>query len=63
MTSKYIASKNFEKAKGFGGYKIDDVEDFMDRVAEYVEQLENEKLDMEKKLAVLADKLEEYRAD
>lgn len=63
MTSKDIASKNFEKAKGFGGYKIDDVEDFMDRVAEYVEQLENEKLDMEKKLAVLADKLEEYRAD
>ncbi len=41
MTSKDIASKNFEKAKGFGGYKIDDVEDFMDRVAEYVEQLEN----------------------
>ena len=63
MTSKDIAAKNFEKAKGFGGYKIDDVEDFMDRVAEYVEQLENEKLDMEKKLAVLADKLEEYRAD
>ena len=43
MTSKDIASKKFEKAKGFGGYKIDDVEDFMDRVAEYVEQLENEK--------------------
>ena len=63
MTSKDIASKKFEKAKGFGGYKIDDVEDFMDRVAEYVEQLENEKRDMEKKLAVLADKLEEYRAD
>lgn len=63
MTSKDITSKKFEKAKGFGGYKIDDVEDFMDRVAEYVEQLENDKHDMEKKLAVLADKLEEYRAD
>ena len=63
MTSKDIASKKFEKAKGFGGYKVDDVEDFMDRVAEYVEQLESEKRDMEKKLAVLADKLEEYRAD
>ena len=63
MTSKDIASKKFEKAKGFGGYKVDDVEDFMDRVAEYIEQLENEKRDMEKKLAVLADKLEEYRAD
>lgn len=64
MTSKDIASKKFEKAKGFGGYKIDDVEDFMDRVAEYVEQLENEKRDMEKKLCrACPDKLEEYRAD
>ncbi|MBS4786252.1 MAG: DivIVA domain-containing protein [Clostridiales bacterium] len=63
MTSKDIASKKFEKAKGFGGYKIDDVEDFMDRVAEYVERLEAEKRDMNDKLAVLADKLEEYRAD
>lgn len=63
MTSKDIASKKFEKAKGFGGYKIDDVEDFMDRVAEYVEHLEAEKREMNEKLAVLADKLEEYRAD
>ena len=63
MTSKDIASKKFEKAKSFGSYKIDDVEDFMDRVAEYVERLEAEKRDMNDKLAVLADKLEEYRAD
>ncbi len=63
MTSKDITAKKFEKAKGFGGYKIDDVEDFMDRIAEYVEQLEAEKQNMEEKLAILADKLEEYRAD
>ena len=63
MTSKDIASKKFEKAKGFGGYKVDDVEDFMDRVAEYVERLESEKQEMADKLSVLADKLEEYRAD
>ena len=36
MTSKDITAKKFEKAKGFGCYEIDDVEDFMDRIAEYV---------------------------
>ena len=59
MTSKDIASKKFEKAKGFGGYKVDDVEDFMVRVAEYVERLESEKQEMADKLSVLADKLGE----
>ena len=63
MNSKEISSKKFEKAKGFGGYRVDDVEDFMDRITEYVAALEEEKRDLEKKLAVLADKLEEYRAD
>lgn len=63
INSKEISSKKFEKAKGFGGYRIDDVEDFMDQVAEYVAYLEEQKHDMEKKLTVLAEKLEEYRAD
>lgn len=63
ITSKDISAKNFEKTKGFGGYRVDDVEDFMDQVAEYVAFLEEEKRDMENKLSVLAEKLEEYRAD
>lgn len=63
LTAKEISAKKFEKSKGFGGYRIDDVEDFMDRVAEYAAHIEAEKSDMEKKLAILAEKLEEYRAD
>ena len=59
---KEIASKKFEKALGFG-YRMDDVEEYLGLVAREMEDLMEEKEDLEKKLEVLADKLNEYRED
>ena len=59
---KEIAVKKFEKALGFG-YRMDDVEEYLGLVAREMEDLIEEKEDLEKKLMVLADKLNEYRED
>ena len=62
FTPNEIMNKQFNKTMGFG-YKIDDVEHYLSDVASYVAQLQDEKKDLEKKLEILADKLEEYRQD
>lgn len=56
-----IASKRFDKSAL--GYKADEVETFLDRVAQEYAQVLREKTDLERKIDVLADKLEEYRRD
>ncbi len=59
LTVTDIKEKKFEKSAF--GYKIDDVESFLNEVIDLVCQLETEKAEAEKKLVVLATKIEEYR--
>lgn len=62
MTGKDIQNAAFEKA-GMRGYRADQVDAYLHTVAEYVDE-QNEKIeDLTYKLKVLADKVEEYRAD
>lgn len=61
LTPNDIANKKFEK--GMGGYKVHDVEAFMSQVSDTVIDLLKEKADLEQKLELLADKLQEYRQD
>ncbi len=61
----YTASdiRSVEFTKNMGGFKIAEVEVFVDRCAETVESLTQEKEELSKKLSILADKLQEYRRD
>lgn len=62
MNAKEIISKQFEKAT-FGGYKMEEVEDFLKVVSNEFAALQKEKSELERKLEVLADKIREYRED
>ena len=55
--------RSIEFTKSLGGYKTSEVDEFIDRCADTVEALLNEKNELSKKLQVLADKLVEYRND
>lgn len=57
-----ILSKKFEKA-AVGGYRVDEVNLFLNDIYEFVNSLLDEKEELEEKMAVLADRLEEYRSD
>lgn len=62
MNAKEILNKQFEKAK-LGGYKLEEVDDFLKEVSDEYAALEKEKNELERKLEVLADKIREYRED
>lgn len=76
LTLKEINEISFGKA-GFGGYKPEDVDDFIDEVVVSFKQLSQEKdelknkveeseeknEEMQKKLSILAEKVETYRHD
>lgn len=57
-----IREKSFDKTFGFG-YRMDDVDGFLARIAADFAAALQENVDLEKKLEVLADKLTEYRED
>ncbi|MBE6788184.1 MAG: DivIVA domain-containing protein [Ruminococcaceae bacterium] len=59
LTINEIKNKKFDKSAF--GYKVEDVEAFLNQVIDYVTAIENEKAETEKKLVVLANKIEEYR--
>lgn len=59
LTISEIKNKKFEKSAF--GYKVEDVENFLNDVIDAIAALENEKVETEKKLVVLASKIEEYR--
>ena len=59
LTISEIKNKKFEKSAF--GYKVEDVETFLNDVIDTIAALENEKAETEKKLVVLASKIEEYR--
>lgn len=56
-----IANKTFDK--GMGGYKQDAVDSFLETVAKDYSTLLAEKEESDKKLEVLAEKIQEYRND
>lgn len=62
MNAKEILNKQFEKAK-LGGYKLEEVDDFLKEVSDEFAELQKEKSELERKLEVLADKIREYRED
>ncbi|MBQ4616806.1 MAG: DivIVA domain-containing protein [Clostridia bacterium] len=55
--------RNVEFTKNMGGYKAAEVDAFVDACADTVEAMAAEKEELNKKLAILADKLVEYRRD
>ena len=63
MNAKDIVTKTFEKAKLGGGYKAEEVDEFLRDVSVEYKKLENENAELEKKLEVLAAKIREYRND
>ena len=56
LNAQEILEKKFEKSAF--GYKIDEVEEFLQEVSAAVDKLQNEKMQMERKLEVLAEKIE-----
>lgn len=59
LTISEIKNKKFEKSAF--GYKVEDVENFLNEIIDCISNIENEKAETEKKLVVLANKIEEYR--
>ena len=62
MNAKEILNKQFEKAK-IGGYRMDEVDDFLKEVSAEFAELQKSNSELERKLEVLADKIREYRED
>ena len=69
ITAQDIREKGFERAK-FGGYDMDAVDDFLEEIADSIgvlqkenASLQKEKTEMAKKMKVLVDKINEYRAN
>lgn len=61
ISPQEIRTVTFDKA--VRGYRTEDVDAFLQQVAEQMEQLTAEKDDKEQKLYILAQKIEEYRKD
>lgn len=62
MNAKEIVTKTFEKSK-FGGYRIEEVDEYLKDLSVEFKKLQNENEETEKKLEVLADRIKDYRAD
>ena len=58
-----IVNYKFDKAGFGGGYRAEDVDKFLMRIAADFQYMEQEKEQLEGKLATLAQKIEEYRED
>lgn len=56
-----IVEKKFDK--GFNGYKMEEVDDFLQEVSAEFANLKKQNQELEKKMEVLADKIREYRND
>ncbi len=62
LTPKQVKSFSFKPA-GKNAYRADEVDAFLDKVAESYEQVFRENADLVKKLNLLADKLQGYKED
>ena len=62
ITAQDIREKTFEKAK-FGGYAMNEVDDFLDEVANDLAAIQKEYGILRGKMKVLVGKIEEYRSN
>lgn len=62
LSPKELANVKFDRAMG-RGYKADEVDMFVSQVRDLVNAQEEEKRELEHKMLILADKLEEYKKD
>lgn len=62
MTGKEIMQEEFEKS-GMRGYRADQVDLFLQKVADYVDGQAKQINDLTYKIQILADKIEEYKAE
>lgn len=62
MTGKEILEEEFERA-GMRGYRADQVDAFLQKVAAYVDEQEAARSDLTYKMQILAGKIEEYKKD
>ena len=62
MTGREIKEKKFDKAAMFG-YKAEEVELFLAEIAQEFDNINKEKAVLEKKIEILAERIEEYRKD
>lgn len=61
MTPHEIRNKTFEKK--MGGYRIEEVNAYLAEVAVYLQSVLDQRDELDEKIMVLADRLEEYRED
>lgn len=61
ISSQEIRTVTFEKS--MRGYRTEDVDSFLQQVADSIDTLTKEKEESQKKLYILAQKIEEYRKD
>lgn len=59
LTPMDIQNKEFERS--FRGYKQEDVDEFLERVAKEFERTVKEKMSLEEKVSLLEDKLAQYQ--
>lgn len=62
LKSEDIANVGFRKA-GFGGYNVDDVDQFIDQVQAAFDQMQKEKNELSQKIEELTQKVDAYRMD
>lgn len=61
ITAKDIRESTFSRAAR--GYKVDEIDEYLEKVADSVERLEGENKTLAKKMEILASKIQEYRED
>ena len=61
ISAQDIHSVTFEKS--LRGYRTEEVDEYLDKLAQDFDAMAKEKADMEKKLYILADKVDQYRKD
>ncbi len=61
MNVEDIHNVTFDKV--MRGYRTEDVDAYLDQVAAELERLQTEKADLEKKMYILAEKVDQYRSD
>lgn len=62
LTIDEVKNISFRRAN-LGGYRPEDVEAFIEEVVDTLEQNKKDKIDLVKKLDILAKRIEEYRRD
>ena len=61
ITAKDIRESTFSRAAR--GYKVDEIDEYLEKVADSVERLEGENKTLVKKMEILVSKVQEYRED